>query len=206
MFALEGTSHMQSLMNDLLVYSRLGMQATDFGSVDMESVVQQTMEKLAPVIREISARVTHDPLPSILGNAEQMGLLLENLIDNAIKFRSTEPARIHIGVNPFNERWLFFLRDNGLGIDPLHTEKIFGIFQRLHSPEKYPGNGIGLAICRKIVEQHGGRIWVDSELGKGSTFYFTLQPAAGWPTQPIPVDVKKSSRRDAIADRATDLI
>lgn len=205
-FALEGASRMQSLMNDLLAYARLGTQTGNYASVEMENVLELTMEKLMPDIQKTAAVVTHDPLPSTLGNGEQMELLLENLIQNAIKFGGTEPPRIHIGVKPFNERWLFFLRDNGIGIDPLHTEQIFGIFQRLHSPEEFPGNGIGLAICRKIVEQHGGRIWVDSELGKGSTFYFTLSPAVSVSTQPVPLDVKKSSRRDAIVDRATDLI
>lgn len=205
-FAVEGASHMQSLMNDLLAYSRLGMQAGNFVSVDMGNVMELTMQKMMPVIQKTGAVVTHDPLPSTLGNAEQLELLLENLIGNATKFRGAEPPRIHLGVNTFNERWLFFIRDNGIGIDPLHTDQIFGIFQRLHSPETYPGNGIGLAMCRRIVELHGGRIWVDSELGKGSTFYFTLQRAVDWPTQPSPVDAKKSSRRDAIVDRATDLV
>lgn len=205
-YALDGANHMKSLMEDLLTYSRLGTQSRQITNVEMEDALQRTLDKLQPAIQRTSATVTHDPLPAILGDMQQMTQLLENLIGNSLKFCRDEPPRIHVGVNSLNDRWLFFIRDNGIGIDPLHTERIFVIFQRLHPPEEYPGNGIGLAICRKIVEEHGGRIWVDSEPGKGSTFYFTLQPAADWPTEPIQVEAAKPERRDAIADRATDLI
>lgn len=204
-YAVEQTSRMKILMNHLLAYARLGTQDERFAPVEMEDVLQSTLHDLQSAIQEAHATVTHDPLPSIQGDRSQILQLLQHLIGNAIKFSGDEPLRIHIGVNPLNERWLFYIRDNGIGIDPLHTERIFAIFQRLHSQEEYPGTGIGLAICRKIVERHGGRIWVDSEPGKGSTFYFTLQPATGWSPEPVPIQVVKPTR-DAIADRASDLI
>lgn len=204
-YAVEETNRMKVLMSDLLAYSRIGTQPKEFTPVDMEHVLENTLQGLQLSIQAANGIVTYDPLPAVLGSSAELGLLLHNLIDNALKFCNAGPPRIHLGVNPLNDRWLFFVRDNGIGIDPLHTERIFAIFQRLHSQEEYAGTGIGLAICRKIVERHGGRIWVDSEPGNGSTFYFTLQPAAGWSPEPVPAKVVKPTR-DAIADRASDLI
>jgi light-regulated signal transduction histidine kinase (bacteriophytochrome) len=142
----------------------------------------------------------------VLGDDTQMIQLFENLIDNAIKFRGTEAPRVHIGARQLEELWLFFVRDNGIGIDPQYTERVFVIFQRLHTPDKYPGTGIGLAIARKIVERHGGRIWADSEPGKGSTFYFTLQPAEAWTPEQAPAQAVPARSKDTIIDRASDLI
>jgi chemotaxis family two-component system sensor kinase Cph1 len=150
--------------------------------------------------------VDHDPLPVVKGDDVQMVQLLQNLIGNAIKFRGTEPPRVHVGARKLGENWLFFVRDNGIGIDPKHTERVFVIFQRLHNRDEYPGTGIGLAICRKIVERHAGRIWVESKPGNGATFYFTLQPAESLPPEGAPADVAKPRSRDAVADRAKDLI
>jgi chemotaxis family two-component system sensor kinase Cph1 len=113
---------------------------------------------------------------------------------------------VHIGSSRLGERWLFYVRDNGIGIDPQHAEQIFGIFQRFHNQDQYPGTGIGLAISRRIIERHGGRIWVDSEPGKGATFYFTLQPVESWVPETLPPEVLKKRTRDTVADRATDLI
>jgi light-regulated signal transduction histidine kinase (bacteriophytochrome) len=142
----------------------------------------------------------------VLGDNAQMVQLLQNMIGNAIKFRGAEPPHVHVGVRKQAEHWLFFVRDNGIGIDPQHTERVFVIFQRLHNRAEYPGTGIGLAICRKIVERHGGSIWVESVPGKGATFYFTLQPAESGVGEPAPPEVAKKRPKDAVADRATDLI
>ncbi|HEY3475125.1 MAG TPA: ATP-binding protein, partial [Anaerolineales bacterium] len=148
------------------------------------------------------ATLTRDPLPVVLADAMQMVQLLQNLIANALKFRGPKPPRVHIGVRRQEENWLFFVRDNGIGIDPQYGERIFVIFQRLHNRSEYPGTGIGLAICRKIVERHGGLIWVESEPGNGATFYFTLRPV-----EPLPVPQTIQQRvRDSVEDRATDLI
>jgi light-regulated signal transduction histidine kinase (bacteriophytochrome) len=120
------------------------------------------------------AEVTHDPLPTVQGDAKQLGLVLQNLVGNALKFHGEAPPRIHIAARRDGQHWVFAVRDNGIGIDPKHTERIFGVFQRLHTRREYPGTGIGLAICKKIIERHGGRIWVESEPGRGATFFFTL--------------------------------
>jgi light-regulated signal transduction histidine kinase (bacteriophytochrome) len=125
-------------------------------------------------IRESAARVTHDPLPIVKGDEVQIGQLFQNLIGNALKYRNGGEPAIHIGCRRRAGDWMFLVRDNGIGIDPRFTEKIFAIFQRLHNREQYSGTGIGLALCKRIVERHGGKIWVESEPGKGSTFFFTL--------------------------------
>jgi chemotaxis family two-component system sensor kinase Cph1 len=174
--------------------------------VSLEDALKRVTDKLDLMIEAVGATITHDPLPAVMGDDLQIVQLLQNLIGNAIKFRSQEPPLIHIGARPVGERWLFFVRDNGIGIDPQFTERVFVIFQRLHSQEKYPGTGVGLAIARKIIERHGGRIWVDSEPGKGATFYFTLQPAESLPTEPAPADAGKSRSRNSVVDRASDLI
>lgn len=203
-FTVEGVSRMKNMINDLLAYSKVGSRGREFAPVAMEGILTRVMDHLQLAIGDHDAAVTHDPLPVVQGDDLQMTQLLQNLIGNAIKFRGPTPPRIHVGVRKQDAHWLFFVRDNGIGMDPQYAERIFAIFQRLHSRDEYPGTGIGLAICRKIVEQHGGRIWVDSEPGKGATFYFTLQPGEG-PAPAAPASGVKPPR-ETVADRARDLI
>ncbi|MCW3987362.1 MAG: ATP-binding protein, partial [Candidatus Bathyarchaeota archaeon] len=125
--------------------------------------------------KENEALVTHDPLPTVFADESQLVQLLQNLIDNGVKFRSEKPPHIHVSAMKKGSEWVFSVRDNGMGIDPQYHERIFEVFQRLHTGEEYSGTGIGLAICKKVVERHGGRMWVESQPGEGSTFYFTLQ-------------------------------
>ena len=134
----------------------------------------QTLVGLQVVIQESAARVTHDSLPTVMADDVQLGQLFQNLIGNALKYRNGNAPAVHIGCQRRDNDWLLSIRDNGIGIDPRFAEKIFVIFQRLHNREQYPGTGIGLAVCKRIVERHGGKIWVESAPGKGSTFYFTL--------------------------------
>jgi light-regulated signal transduction histidine kinase (bacteriophytochrome) len=205
-FALEGAARMKSLLSDLLAYTTISTGTLEFGLVEMEEVFTQVMQNKQSAIKASGAVVTHDPLPGILGDSAQMMLLVQNILENAIKFRGKDVPRIHMGVSQITERWLFFVRDNGIGIDPRYTEKVFVIFQRLHSRDDYPGTGVGLAISRKIVERHGGRIWVDSEPGKGSTFYFTLQPAERMQPELLQPEPITRRPRETVVDRAKDLI
>jgi PAS domain S-box-containing protein len=204
-FAIEGSSRLKSLISDLLAYSKVGTSDRESAPVEMETVFARVMETYQAMIEESRGSITHDALPVVLGDNEQLVQLLQNLIDNSIKFRSKEPPRIQVGARQLSERWLIFVRDNGIGIDPQYTERVFVIFQRLHSSDDYPGTGIGLAICRKIIERHGGHIWVDSEPGKGATFYFTLAPVE-WQLPTTPPERDLLRKKDTIADRATDLI
>ncbi len=173
-YAVDGVSRMQRLINDLLVYSRVSTQGKDFEPTDSQAVLDRTLANLQIAIEESDAVVTHDPLPTVMADDVQLEQLFQNLIGNAIKFRSEEPPRIHVSARQKGDEWLFSVRDNGIGIEPQYAERIFVIFQRLHSNAEYSGTGIGLAICKKIVERHGGRIWVESQPGKGSAFYFTI--------------------------------
>ena len=136
--------------------------------------MNQVLSNLEVYIKENKATVSHDPLPEVMADYTQLVQVFQNLIINGIKFHSEEAPKIHISAEKKESEWLFSVQDNGIGIDPQYSEKIFEVFKRLHKKEEYPGTGIGLAICKKIVERHGGHIWVESELGKGSTFYFTL--------------------------------
>jgi signal transduction histidine kinase len=174
-FAVEGAERMRQLINDLLVYSRVGTKAKPFAEVAMEQVLEQALANLAVAIAESGARVTHDPLPAVFGDAVQLLQLLQNLVGNAIKFRGEAAPEVHVDALHRDDRWLIRVRDNGIGIEAPYLERIFLIFQRLHTRQQYPGTGIGLAVCKKIVDRHGGRIWVDSEPHKGSTFCFTLR-------------------------------
>ena len=177
-YAVDGARRMQSLINDLLSYSRVATPGKEFTAADCEAVLANTIASLKVAIQESGAAVCHEPLPTVSGDEVQLGQLFQNLIGNGIKYRREGPLEIHVACKPEGSHWLFSVRDNGIGIEPQYHERIFTIFQRLHAKEQYPGSGIGLAICKKIVERHGGKIWVESELGKGSTFYFTL-PAVG---------------------------
>lgn len=177
-FAVDGVKRMQELINDLLAYSRVGTQGREFQTVDAEAVLARVTANLEATILESDAVVTHDPLPKVTADALQLTQLLQNLISNGLKFRGEDPPRVHVSVERREREWVFSIQDNGIGIAPRHLERIFLIFQRLHSRRKYPGTGIGLAICKKIVERHGGNIWVEAEPGKGSTFFFSL-PATG---------------------------
>jgi signal transduction histidine kinase len=181
-YAVDGATRMQRLINDLLDYSRVGTRGKEFQAVDCAAVLERSRLSLQAAVKESGAVITHDPLPTVTADAPQLEQVFQNLISNAIKYRSDQPAKVHIGAEPQNGQWLFSVRDNGIGIDPKHHERIFGLFQRLHTREEYPGTGIGLAICQKIVERHAGRIWVESEAGGGATFYFTLPSAGGNPS------------------------
>jgi light-regulated signal transduction histidine kinase (bacteriophytochrome) len=172
--AVEGAGRMQTLINDLLTFSRLGPRGQPFQPTGCAEVLAAVLANLAVAIRESGAVITHDPLPIVTADRTQLIQLFQNLIANAIKFHADDPPAIHIGVEQKTGEWLFAVADNGIGIEAQYFERIFVIFQRLHTRREYTGTGIGLAICKKIVERHGGRIWLESEPGQGSTFYFTL--------------------------------
>jgi signal transduction histidine kinase len=173
-FAVDGANRMQALINDLLAYSRVGTKGKEFQPTDCQTVLDNITRNLQKIIEESSAEITHDPLPTVVGDDIQLGQLFQNFIVNAIKFQSDSYPRIHISAEKNEKEWIFSVKDDGIGIDPEFKERIFEIFQRLHARGEYPGTGIGLAICKKIVERHGGRVWVESEPGKGSTFYFSI--------------------------------
>ena len=173
-FAVDGASRMQTLINDLLAYSRVGTRGKEFEATDCEAAFDQALANLKTAIEECSAVVTHGPLPTMMADRMQIGQLLQNLIGNAVKYRGAEPPQVHVSATRSGNEWVFSVRDNGIGIDPQFAERIFVVFQRLHTRDEYPGTGIGLAICKKIVERHGGRIWVESQVGSGATFYFTV--------------------------------
>ena len=173
-FAVDGAHRMQVLINDLLAYSRVGTRGKEFASTSCESVLEGVLVNLKAAIEETHAIISHDPLPTIRVDQTQLSQVFQNLIGNALKFHGPEPVRVHVSVQQEAGEWRFSVRDNGIGIEPHDTDRIFVIFQRLHGSREYPGTGIGLAITKKIVERHGGRIWVVSEPGKGSTFTFTI--------------------------------
>ena len=173
-YAVDGANRMQGLINDLLAYSRVGTRVKGFEPTDCTAVLDQALANLKAAIEKSGAVVTHHQLPTVMADNLQLVQLFQNLIGNAIKFYVEEPPRIHVAAEQEGNEWVFSVRDNGIGIEPQYTERIFVIFQRLHSREEYPGTGIGLAICKKIVERCGGRIWVESQPGIGSTFYFTI--------------------------------
>ncbi|MGA1992499.1 MAG: PAS domain S-box protein [Bryobacteraceae bacterium] len=173
-FAVDGAKRMQHLINDLLAFSRVTTKGHEFKPVEADAALKLALSNLKVAIEESQANVTFDPLPVVKADSGQLTQLFQNLVGNAIKFRGKEPPRVHVSVEQRAKEWVFSVRDNGIGIEPQHLERIFVIFQRLHSAAQYPGTGIGLAICKKIAERHGGRLWVTSEPGAGSTFHFTI--------------------------------
>jgi PAS domain S-box-containing protein len=177
-YIVDGARRMSRLINDLLEYSRVGTRGKPLRPTDCSAVFEMARDNLRAAIEESGASVTADPLPTVLGDETQLVQLFQNLIGNSIKFRAGRSIRVHVGAERQDGQWLFRVADNGIGIEPQYAERIFVIFQRLHSRVEYPGTGIGLAICKKIVERHGGRIWVESRAGEGSTFYFLLQSAS----------------------------
>lgn len=183
-FAVDGSTRMQRLLNDLLAYSRVGTRSKPFAAIECDSALSDALDNLKPAIKESGALITHEPLPMVRGDEVQLIQLFQNLIGNAVKFQGQEPLQIHISAQPQDGDWVFAVRDNGIGIAPEQQERIFLIFQRLHHRSEYPGTGIGLALCKRIVERHGGRIWVESEVGKGATFYFTIKGGGNAPKEP----------------------
>lgn len=173
-FAVEGALRMKSLINDLLMYSRLETRSHNFTWIATQEVLDKTKQMLRIAIDESEAKITHDELPQIVADEELILQIFQNLIANAIKYRSKRQPEIHIGATCKDRLWIFSVRDNGIGIEQKFLDRIFIMFQRLHTREKYPGTGIGLAICKKAVELHDGRIWAESEYGQGTTFYFTI--------------------------------
>jgi PAS domain S-box-containing protein len=174
-FAVDGATRMQRMINDLLAYSRVGTKGKPFSRTAMDKVWRQATSNLQVAIEERGATVTSDHLPEVMGDDVQLVQLVQNLVGNAVKFcRPPINPVVHVSCREESDSWVFSIRDNGIGIDPEHFERVFLIFQRLHDRTEFPGTGIGLALCRKIVERHGGRIWVESAAGKGATFFFTL--------------------------------
>ncbi|MFJ9724804.1 ATP-binding protein [Streptomyces sp. NPDC101209] len=174
-FAVDGANRMQTLINDLLAFSRVGRVHNDHQTVDLEAVLGRTLDTLSVAVEESVAEITHDTLPTVVGDPTQMGMLWQNLLSNAIKFRSPDrPPRIHISAVSDDGHWEFAVTDNGIGIAPEFQEKIFVLFQRLHTKDAYPGTGIGLAMCKKVVEFHGGTIKIDPEYRQGTRVVVTL--------------------------------
>ncbi len=172
--AVGGAKRMQTLINDLLAYSRISIHARSFVPTDCEKVLDEALGNLAAAIERIGATVTRDPLPCVQGDAGQLEQLFQNLIANALKFRAERPCSIHIGAAPAACEHQFSVADNGIGMEPQFFDRVFEVFQRLHTRGDYQGTGIGLAICKKVAERHGGRIWVESVPGQGTTFFFTI--------------------------------
>jgi signal transduction histidine kinase len=174
---VDGAARMESLIDGLLAYSRVGARGGEFEAVECAQVLGRALQNLAAPLQETGAVVTQDSLPAVHGDAPQLVSLFQNLIGNSLKFRQEAPPRIHVGAERDGAHWHFSVRDNGIGIAPQYFERIFRLFCRLHTRIEYPGTGIGLALCKKIVERHGGRIWVESVPGEGATFYFSLLDA-----------------------------
>jgi PAS domain S-box-containing protein len=172
--AAEGATRMEHLITDLLAFSRLSTAGQPFTPTKLETPLDAALRTLQFSIRSANAKVTSGPMPTVRVDESQMVQLFQNLIANSLKFRSDRPPQIHVGARAEEGRWVVWVQDNGIGIDPQYLERIFQVFQRLHTRKTYPGTGIGLAICKKIVERHGGRIWVESQPGQGSTFYFSI--------------------------------
>ena len=197
-FAVEGAERMRQLIADLLLYSRAGTQDRTANTIDLRRALDAALRNLGPAIEESQAKVTCGELPAVTADTTQLVQLFQNLVGNAIKYHGPRPPEIRISVRQEHQQYVFAVADNGIGIAPEHHERIFKVFERLHTREEYPGTGIGLAICKKIVENHGGRIWVESNVGEGSTFYFSLpvsfrpsggaagQDAAGAPQGRLP--------------------
>jgi signal transduction histidine kinase len=173
-YAVAGALRMQTLIKDLLQFSRIGRRGTERTQTDCNSVVQQVVKNLQGAIQESGALITYDHLPTVLADSSELLQVFQNLIGNAIKFRGPETPVIRLRAEKQRTEWQFAVSDNGIGISQEHVEMIFIVFKRLHTRAEYAGNGIGLSICKKIIEHHGGRIWVESELGRGATFKFTL--------------------------------
>jgi len=176
-YAVDGARRMQRLIQDLLTYSRVGTRGRSFEPTDCNEVLGAAVANLQASIQESGALVTHEELPTVAADASQQAQLFQNLVGNAIKFRSEAPPRVHVSAERQPGQWAFAVRDNGIGFDPEFSDRIFIIFQRLHSRSEYPGTGIGLALCKKIVERHGGKIWVESKANQGATFRFTIPMA-----------------------------
>jgi len=173
-FAIDGATRMQTLIEDLLAYSRVTIRGKAFEPVDSNGVVDEVLQNLEVTITEHNAVVTRDELPAVSADRTQLVQLVQNLVGNAIKFHGEEPPHVHVAARKPEKEWVFSVQDNGIGIDPKYQDRVFKVFKRLHTRDEYPGTGIGLAVCKRIVDRHGGRIWLESEPGKGTTFYFTL--------------------------------
>jgi PAS domain S-box-containing protein len=179
-FAVDGCNRMQGLIQDLLSYSRAGASAEPLREISCEGALERTLRNLRPTIQDSGAMVTHDSLPTIMTDETQLVQVFQNLIANAIKYRGPEPPLVHVSATRNgSDEWVFSVRDNGMGMEPQYFERIFILFQRLHGQKDFAGTGIGLAMCKKIVDRLGGRIWVESQPTKGSTFYFALPAGDG---------------------------
>ena len=173
-FAVDGATRMQALINALLEYARVGTRAREPEPIDTAALVDQVLADYGVALEEQAAQVTRGDLPTVLGDPVQLRQLFQNLIGNALKYRGAEPPNVHVAAERQGHEWRFSVRDNGVGIEPQYAERVFVIFQRLHTQAEHSGTGLGLAICKKIVERHNGRIWVESQPGQGSAFFFTL--------------------------------
>lgn len=173
-FISEGADRMKILIKDLLAYSRISTYAKPPKITNLEKILKNVLFNLQESIKENGVIITYDELPNLIIDHAQILQLFQNLISNAIKFQREKPPKIHISAKKIEKEWLFSIKDNGIGIDPKYFARIFNIFQRLHTRDEYPGSGIGLAVCKRIVQRYGGQIWLKSELGKGSIFLFTI--------------------------------
>ncbi|HEX7465461.1 MAG TPA: ATP-binding protein, partial [Usitatibacter sp.] len=170
----QSVDHLQTLIRDLLEYSRVDVEPRPFEKVSMREVFERASSLLDAAVRDAAATITCDELPEVTGDRSQLVQLLLNLLGNAIKYRGTEAPRVHVTGQTRADDWLFEVRDNGIGIAEKHHQQVFEVFKRLHDQKQYPGTGIGLAICRRVLDRHGGKIWVESKLGEGSAFFFTI--------------------------------
>jgi light-regulated signal transduction histidine kinase (bacteriophytochrome) len=191
---------MSRLVTDLLSFSRLGAMEHLPSPLDANLVVRAALRALASSVAEADPEIVVDPLPTVMGVAPSMTQLFQNLIGNALKFRRSERLTIRIAAQRRDDEWVFSVADNGIGLDPAKADRVFGMFERLHPRDEYEGSGIGLAIARKIVERHGGRIWVESAPGAGATFFFTLavDERAGGEATPEPSGGMQSSEQEAV--------
>ncbi|MDP2268816.1 MAG: ATP-binding protein, partial [Deltaproteobacteria bacterium] len=173
-YAVDGAVRMQRLINDLLTYSRITTQGKPLENTDTHALLGEAISNLATLIAEKRAVITNDNLPTVKADASQLMQVFQNLLANAIKFQGENVPHIHVSAQDKGREWIFAVRDNGIGIEMQYADRVFVIFQRLHTRQEYPGTGIGLAVCKRIVERHGGRVWFESEPGQGSTFFFTI--------------------------------